>query len=80
MVLHSLSLSVIDRGDLKGTRDLHDCIDAELADWISNQRVFFVATAPLVASGHVNLSPTGDDTFCVLGPMEAAYLDYRLSM
>ena len=56
--------------------DLHECIDAGLADWIANQRVFFVATAPLSAGGHVNLSPKGGDSFRVLRPMEVAYQDY----
>lgn len=56
--------------------DLHECIDTDLANWIANQRVFFVATAPLSACAHVNLSPKGGDTFRVLGPMEVAYLDY----
>jgi hypothetical protein len=51
-------------------------IDAELSAWISRQRVFFVATAPLSAAGHVNLSPKGGETFQVLGPMEVAYHDY----
>ena len=56
--------------------DLHECIDTDLANWITNQRVFFVATAPLSANAHVNLSPKGGDSFRVLGPMEVAYLDY----
>ena len=56
--------------------DLHECIDTDLVNWIANQRVFFVATAPLSAGAHVNLSPKGGDTFRVLGPLEAAYLDY----
>lgn len=51
-------------------------IDAELSAWISQQRVFFVATAPLSAAGHVNLSPKGAEAFGVLGPMEVAYHDY----
>ena len=51
-------------------------IDAELSAWISRQRVFFVATAPLSAAGHVNLSPKGGEAFRVLGPMEGAYHDY----
>jgi hypothetical protein len=38
--------------------------------------LFFVATAPLAARGHVNLSPKGGDTFRVLGPLEVGYLDY----
>ena len=37
--------------------------------------VYFVATAPLSADGHVNLSPKGLDTFRVIGPRTVAYLD-----
>lgn len=55
---------------------LHDSIDPKMADWISLQRVFFVATAPLSPGGHINTSPKGGDSFRVLGPLEAAYLDY----
>jgi len=55
---------------------LHDSIDAKMAGWISLQKVFFVATAPLSADGHVNTSPKGGDAFRVLGPLEAAYQDY----
>ena len=51
-------------------------IDAELSAWLSHQRVFFVATAPLSSAGHVNLSPKGGEAFRVLGPMEVAYHDY----
>lgn len=51
-------------------------IDRALADWLQRQPLFFVATAPLSASGHVNCSPKGGDCFRVLGPLEAAYLDY----
>lgn len=56
--------------------DRHECIDSDLAEWIASQRLFFVATAPLSVTGHVNLSPKGGDTFRVLGPMDVAYLDY----
>ena len=51
-------------------------INAELAAWIARQRVFFVATAPLSADGHVNASPKGGEAFRVLGPMEVVYQDY----
>jgi hypothetical protein len=51
-------------------------IDAELADWIARQRVFFVATAPLSPGGHINASPKGGDAFRTLGPMEVVYHDY----
>ena len=52
------------------------CIDSELANWIAEQHVFFVATAPLSEASHVNLSPKGGDSFRVLGPLEVAYQDY----
>lgn len=52
-----------------------EAIDGELRAWIEAQPLFFVATAPLAADGHVNLSPKGLDTFRVLGPREVAYLD-----
>jgi len=51
-------------------------IDADHAEWISRQRLFFVASAPLASDGHVNLSPKGGDSFRVLGPLEAVYQDY----
>src|SRR5579864_636817 len=53
----------------------YDQIDDHLNDWIRRQHVFFVATAPLAQSGHVNLSPKGLDTFTVLSPTRVAYLD-----
>lgn len=53
-----------------------ESIDAEMAQWIAAQRVFFVATAPLSPENHINVSPKGGDTFRILGPMEAAYQDY----
>ncbi|MBN9517436.1 pyridoxamine 5'-phosphate oxidase family protein [bacterium] len=50
-------------------------LDDDLLGFIARQHVFFVATAPLAADGHVNLSPKGLDTFRVLGPTVVAYLD-----
>src|SRR6059058_5979870 len=50
-------------------------LDDKLAAFIAAQKMFFVATAPLSADGHVNVSPKGLDTFRVLGPKEVAYLD-----
>jgi hypothetical protein len=55
---------------------LFDAIDDRLAAWLRAQRMFFVATAPLAACGHVNLSPKGHDSFAVLGPREVAYVDF----
>lgn len=52
-----------------------ETITPELTAWIQAQRMFVVATAPLAASGHVNCSPKGGDTFRVLGPRAVAYAD-----
>ena len=52
---------------------------AELTDklrqFIDEQQMFFVATAPLAAEGHVNLSPKGLESFRVLDSKTVAYLD-----
>ena len=50
-------------------------ISPELREWLKQQKIFFVATAPLASDGHVNCSPKGGDTFRVLGDREVAYLD-----
>jgi hypothetical protein len=50
-------------------------IDDRLAAWLAQQRLFFVATAPLSADGHINVSPKGLDTFRILDPQTVAYLD-----
>ncbi len=51
-----------------------DALDPKLTDWIEQQHVFFVATAPS-DGGHVNLSPKGHDCFRVLDDRTVAYLD-----
>jgi hypothetical protein len=56
---------------------VYEAIDGKLAAWIGRQHLFFVATAPLAADGHVNVSPKGDlRWFRILGPQEVAYLDF----
>jgi hypothetical protein len=50
-------------------------IDKSLVEFIAAQPLFFVATAPLSADGHINLSPKGLDTFRLLDPHRVAYLD-----
>jgi len=52
-------------------------LDEAATRFIQEQRVFFVASAPLDANGHVNLSPKGLDTFRILGPTSVAYLDFN---
>lgn len=51
-----------------------DRINDGHAAFIARQPVFFVATA--AAGARINLSPKGIDSFRVLGPKRAAYLDY----
>ena len=51
-------------------------IDDELAEWISRQPMFFVATAPAALDGHINCSPKGGDCLRVISPTQVAYLDY----
>ncbi|MEM9667824.1 MAG: pyridoxamine 5'-phosphate oxidase family protein [Pseudomonadota bacterium] len=54
---------------------MYDHITEKLESFISKQKMFFVATAPLSADGHVNVSPKGYDSFAILGPNEVAWLD-----
>jgi Pyridoxamine 5'-phosphate oxidase len=50
-------------------------LDERLTQFISEQQLFFVATAP-GELGHVNVSPKGyRDTFAVLGPRRVGYVD-----
>ncbi|GGK79123.1 pyridoxamine 5'-phosphate oxidase [Sphaerisporangium melleum] len=54
---------------------VHDVLDDRLREFISQQPVYFVATAP-EHGGHVNMSPKGhSDTFAVLDDTTVAYLD-----
>ena len=56
--------------------ELIDDITDDLAHWLVDQPVFFVATAPLAATGSVNCSPKGNrGEFAVLAPRTVAYLD-----
>ena len=53
-----------------------DLIDESLAEWLTAQPVFFVASAPLGADGLVNCSPKGlIGSFVVLDGTTVAYLD-----
>jgi hypothetical protein len=57
---------------------VHDGISGRVRQFVEAQHVFFVATAPAGAEGHVNVSPKGmGGTFVVLGEHEVAYLDWH---
>ena len=51
-------------------------IDPNLEAFIRAQHMFFVATAPTSAGGHLNLSPKGLDSLRILGPRSLCFLDY----
>ena len=56
---------------------VYEGITPRLRAFIEEQKVFFVASAPLAADGHVNLSPKGrEGTLVVLGEHTLAYLDF----
>ncbi|WP_327237474.1 pyridoxamine 5'-phosphate oxidase family protein [Streptomyces sp. NBC_01317] len=56
---------------------LYERIDGRIRTFIEDQPVFFTATAPLAADGHVNLSPKGRaGSLVVLDEETLAYLDF----
>ncbi|KAF5367718.1 hypothetical protein D9758_009837 [Tetrapyrgos nigripes] len=51
-------------------------IPQSLIPWIKEQHIFWIATAPLSESGHVNVSPKGiDGTFHVVDERTIWYED-----
>jgi hypothetical protein len=53
----------------------YQTIPPSLLTWIIQQKVFWVATAPLSSSGHINISPKGGPYFGILNPTTFWYLD-----
>lgn len=47
-----------------------------LQDWIRQQPLYFLASAPLNADGHVNLSPRGLDSLRITGDTQVTLLDF----
>jgi predicted pyridoxine 5'-phosphate oxidase superfamily flavin-nucleotide-binding protein len=55
----------------------YERIEPKLREFIEDQKVFFVASAPLAGDGHVNLSPKGrQGTLRVLDDRTVAFLDF----
>ena len=54
---------------------VYDAIDEKLSAWLSAQKIFFVATAPLSQQGHVNCSPKDGPSFQILDERTVVYLD-----
>jgi len=53
----------------------YEAIPKSLTSWILDQAIFWVATAPLSASGHVNMSPKGGKYFGILDEKTFWYMD-----
>ena len=53
----------------------HDSIKPAHKEFIEQQHIFFVSTAPLSADGRINLSPKGLDCFRVLSDHRVGYMD-----
>jgi hypothetical protein len=53
----------------------YELLTPALQEWITAQNIFFVATAPLAAAGHLNCSPKGGDSLRILNDRQVAYLD-----
>jgi hypothetical protein len=53
----------------------YETIPDSLAKWILAQKLIYIASAPLSASGHVNVSPKGGEYFGILSPTQFWYMD-----
>ncbi|BGP35835.1 hypothetical protein JCM10296v2_007687 [Rhodotorula toruloides] len=53
----------------------YDQIPESLIPWIKEQKVFWVASAPLSAAGTVNVSPKGYDCLTIASPTAVWYVD-----
>lgn len=53
----------------------YETIPESLIKWILEQKMFWVATAPLSGSGHVNVSPKGGEYFGLIGNRTFWYME-----
>lgn len=54
---------------------VYERIDERIQRWVAAQPMFFVGSAPLSATGHINVSPKGLDTLRILDDRTLAFLD-----
>jgi hypothetical protein len=53
----------------------YETIPKSLISWILEQKVIWIASAPLSAHGHVNVSPKGGQYFGIVNPSTFWYID-----
>lgn len=56
--------------------DAYDCLNERHRKFIAQQKMFFVATAPLSADGRVNLSPKGYDALRIVDDSHVEWVDF----
>ena len=61
--------------DVKAMGKFYETIPNSLRAWILDQKVFWIASAPLAASGHVNVSPKGGQYFGLIDEKTFWYMD-----
>jgi len=52
-----------------------ETIPESTRDWLLEQKVFWIASAPLSASGHINVSPKGGKYFGIVDEKTFWYMD-----
>lgn len=72
-VRQHVSLERISKVNIMGA--FFETIPPSLIEWIRQQKVFWVATAPLSGAGHVNVSPKGGEYFGVIDEKTFWYMD-----
>lgn len=56
---------------------VYESVNDDVAAFIDDQKIFFVATAPKADDGLINCSPKGiKETFKIIDPRTVAYLDF----
>jgi Pyridoxamine 5'-phosphate oxidase len=53
----------------------YELLPPSLIPWILAQKIFWVATAPLSATGHVNVSPKGGQYFGIIDDRTFWYME-----
>ena len=68
-----LPTTSFDIGNIMGK--VHETISDNIREWVEQQQMFFVSSAPLSGDGHINCSPKGIDSLRITGPKSVVYQD-----
>ncbi len=78
LIRYSSSLASCEILSLQTMVKYYDQIPDFAIPWIQEQKIFWVATAPLTPDGHVNVSPKGifEGSFNIVNPNRVWYEDF----